>query len=80
MDKKSAAIYNFRKWCREQKITQAEAAKKLGVSSVFIYYMLGGHRGISQDMAMKIELLTKGEVKAVDLRPQDKTLKKWREK
>lgn len=80
MDKTQAALYNFDRWIKYvAKLTRHEVAEKLFISDTWMSGIMNGKENISRDLAMKIELLTKGEVKAVDLRPQDKTLKKWRD-
>lgn len=48
---------------------QVNLAKVLGVQQSYISHMLTERQPVSSKMAMKIEALTDGQIKAVDLCP-----------
>lgn len=56
----------------KEQIMYQDFAKDLGVSRVYFYHLLSGHRKVSKKMAVKIELLTKGKVTRMEaLYPED---------
>jgi len=62
----------LRDFLDKEQIMYQDFAKDLGVSRVYFYHLLSGHRKVSKKMAVKIELLTKGRVTRMEaLYPED---------
>lgn len=51
---------------REREITQEKLAERLGVSRVFVGYLLNGARGPGVGVAVELERLTNGAVRPED--------------
>ena len=56
----------FSIWVEENGLRITFIAKKLGISKAMVYYLMNGERTPSKEIALKIEELTKGEIKCVD--------------
>jgi DNA-binding transcriptional regulator YdaS (Cro superfamily) len=55
---------------------QKKLAEAIGISPIYLNAVLRGRRGSSIPLALKIEELSKGKYKAVDLRPDLKDIVK----
>ena len=62
----------LREFLDKEQIMYQDFAKDLGVSRVYFYHLLSGHRKVSKKMAVKIEDLTRGRVSRMEaLYPED---------
>lgn len=58
----------------DQRMTDAEFAGKVGISKSHLSLILQGKRGLSLDLAVRIEEITKGEFPAARLLREQKTI------
>jgi len=56
-------------YLRTKKLTQAQFAERMGVSQGLVWQWLNGRQPITAERAVKIELLTEGEIRRHELRP-----------
>lgn len=55
------------RWMEKKGVTYRSMAKELGVSHSLLFYCVQGKRKMSLKLAVKIEKITKGEVRCKDL-------------
>jgi transcriptional regulator with XRE-family HTH domain len=77
LNKYQAEIHRLKLWLNDNNLNQQEFAIKVKKHPNYISMIFRFERTPGRSLAMTIEEKTEGYVKARDLRPEDKSLKKW---
>lgn len=61
------------RYLKDRKRRPAEFARELGISKSYLSEILNGKKGVSLDLALKIERITKGGVSTKDMAHREKS-------